>query len=104
LGGISRLSVFAQVDMAITNAAAGDFIIRKKRNKESVERAPTGIYRRLRSACKNESVLDLTASGLRLFPLSVFSFALLICSPGPQRFNLRQIGQAMTRKEINEVH
>jgi hypothetical protein len=65
LGVIPRLSAFAQADMAITNAAAGDFIITKKPNKESVERAPAGAYRRLRSACKNESVLDLTASGLR---------------------------------------
>jgi hypothetical protein len=63
LGGIPHLSAFAQADMAITNAAAGDFIITKKRNKESVERALAGTYRRLRSACKNESVLDLTASG-----------------------------------------
>jgi hypothetical protein len=105
LGVIPRLSAFAQADMAITNAAAGDFIITKKPNKESVERAPAGAYRRLRSACKNESVLDLTASGLRFtFPLSVFSFALLICSPGRQRFKLSLIGRGLTRKEINEVH
>jgi len=30
--------------MAITNAAAGDFIIRKKRNKESVERQRTTFH------------------------------------------------------------
>jgi hypothetical protein len=88
LGGIPRLSAFTQADMAITNATAANFISRKNWNKESVERAPAGTYRRLGSACKNESVLDLTASGLRFtFPLSVFSFAFLICSPGQQRFN-----------------
>jgi len=76
LGGIPRLSAFAQADMAITNAVGGDFIIRKKRNEESVERTPAGTYRRLRSACKNESVLDLTAADYVSFPLSVFSFAL----------------------------
>jgi hypothetical protein len=46
LGGIPGLSAFAQADMAITNAAAGDFIITKKPNKESVERAlqePTAV-------------------------------------------------------------
>jgi hypothetical protein len=38
MGDIPRLSAFAQADMAITNAAAGAFIIRTKRNMESVER------------------------------------------------------------------
>jgi hypothetical protein len=38
--GNSRLSAFAQADMAITKAAADDFIISQKRNKESIERAP----------------------------------------------------------------
>jgi hypothetical protein len=38
LGEIPRLSAFLQADMAITNAAGGDFIITKKRKKDSVER------------------------------------------------------------------
>jgi hypothetical protein len=47
--------------MAITNAAAGD---RNRKKNQSNERLQ-GIHRRLLSARKNESVLDLAASGLR---------------------------------------
>ena len=68
------MSVFAQVDMAITNAAAGDFIIRKKRNKNrSNERLQEPIAGYALHA-KNEGVLDLTASGLRF--ISAFRFQL----------------------------
>jgi hypothetical protein len=78
-GAILRLSAFARADMAIPNATAGDFIFRKT----------------LRSARKAKVFWKLHASHFRL---SVFSFALLICSPGPQRFNFRLIGRGLTRK------
>jgi hypothetical protein len=75
LAGIPRLSAFAQADMAITNAAAGDFIIRKKRNKESVERAAARTYRRLRSACKKRICFRFDAKRT-MFHISAFRFQL----------------------------
>ena len=69
------MSAFVQADIAITNAAAGDSIITKKRNKESVERAPEPIAGCALHA-KNESVLDLTASRLRF--ISAFRFQLSV--------------------------
>jgi hypothetical protein len=75
LGGIPRLSAFVQADIAITNAAARDFIITKKRNKESVERAPARTYRRLRSACKKRKCFRFDGKRTT-FHISGFCFQL----------------------------
>jgi hypothetical protein len=83
------LSAFVQADIAITNAAAGDFIITKKRNKESVERAPARTYRRLRSACKKRKCFRFDGKRTT-FHISgfVFSFALLIAVPAGKDLSL----------------
>jgi len=75
LGGIPRLSAFAQADMAITNAAAGDFIITKKPNKESVKRTPAGTYRRLRSCMQKRKCFRFDGKRTK-FHISTFRFQL----------------------------